>query len=256
MARTSYRRRRPTRTRNYKRRTGNTYPRRPRRRGRLASTNRIKRVVRRMMETKYTKFAINDREIYNLIDGSTVQSIVPVIAKGTGEADRIGNVVTLTKVILRVNIYPNLENTYGDEETVYDFHIFNLRRSIVVGLTDMEKFKDNGNLSVAFDGRTLNALLPVNNERFQNRYFKRFKMNGTSQTNTPLFSSVPRSKQFSLDITKYYNKKIIFDDNTNSPENCGLYVTCGAHNPYYPAGLPTTLFAYMDYSVHFYYKDA
>lgn len=256
MARTSYRRRRPTRTRNYKRRTGTAWPRRPTRRRRTPSVKRIKRVVRGMMETKFVKFAIANREIFNVMDANSVQSIVPVIAKGTGEADRIGNEITLTKVLLRVNIYPDLENPYGDEETLYDFHIFELRRSILMGIADMDKFKDNGNLSTNFNGTTLNALLPVNNDRFKNHYFKRFKMNGVSQSTNPLFSGVPRSKQFSLDITKYYKKKMIFDDNTNSPENCGLYLTCGAHNPYFPNALPYTQFAFMDYSVHFYFKDA
>lgn len=256
MARTRTTRTRPMR-RNYKRR-GNTYPRR-RRTFKLTTrrlNSRIRRVARKLAETKFVKWQVTGAQIYNTITDSNVQTLVPSIARGTGEADRVANEVTTQKMILRLNVYPDLANSGGDEDMMFDMYIFRPKRSVFMTSGDMAKFKDNGNSSTSFDGSVINAMLPVNNDRFTCHYFTRFKMNGTSQTFNPLFNTVPRSRQFQINLTKYVPKKVLFDDGTNSPENMGLYVAIGMSNPGFSAAQPLQQCAFMDYVVHYYYKDS
>ena len=247
------------RSRSYKRRTGNTYPRRRRSSSKRSSrrlNSRIRRVARKLAETKFVRWTVSAAQIYSVIQDSNVQTLVPAIARGTGEADRVGNEVTTQKMVLRLNVYPNLENSAGDEDQVFDLYIFRPRRSVFMSTGDMAKFKDNGNSSVGFDGSMLAAMLPVNNDKFKIHYFRRFRMNGIYTTTNPLFNSAPRSKQFQINLTKYVPKKVLFDDGTNSPENMGLYIAIGMAQPGQSTAPPITLAAYMDYSVHYYYKDS
>lgn len=246
------------RSRNYKRRTGNTYPRRRRssKRSSRRLNSRIRRVARKLAETKFVKWEVRTAQIYNIIQDSNVQTLVPSIARGTGEADRVGNEVSTQKMVLRLNVYPNVENSGGDEDQLYDLYIFKPRRSIFMSSGDMAKFKDNGNSATNFDGSVINAMLPVNNDRFKIFYFKRFRMNAISQLTNPLFNQDPRSRQFQINLTKYVPKKVLFDDGTNSPENMGLYIAIGMSNAGFSNAQALQLAAYMDYTVHYYYKDS
>lgn len=252
--------RRLTRKRTYKGRTGNTYPKRRRsyssKRSARRLNSRIRRVARKLAETKFVKWEVRGAQVYNQIQDSTVQTLVPAIARGTGEADRVGNEVSTQKMVLRLNVYPNVENSGGDEDQLYDLYIFKPRRSIFMTAGDMAKFKDNGNSATNFDGSVINAMLPVNNDKFKIFYFKRFRMNAISQITNPLFNQDPRSRQFQINLTKYIPKKVLFDDATNSPENMGLYIAIGMSNAGFSNAQALQHAAYMDYVVHYYYKDS
>lgn len=244
-------------------------------RGKKNSTSfskKVLKVIHRASETKQMEpiFA-RVNEITNWLQDPITQCIplIPKISQGNAQQNRVGNQITTRKATLSlnlnaVNITPN---TNGYVPPMYfDIYIYKWKRSDNVSAIDLRKFLQYGNTTASFKSNTLpeSQNFKVNADSFTLKYHKRillWNQNYSQATNPSGLAltncrNIINSKNITIDITKYLNKNMIFQDATTNTPNDNLYVsvvgTPNDHNTNYVDGI---VLGYYDAMLQYQFDD-
>lgn len=209
----------------------------PRRTLRQASTKRIQSTVIRMAEKKVVYAFDRNKAIHNTVGttGLTYLNVIPAIAQGTGQANRIGNKIQVTSARINgfVNILPYDVNTNPATVPVmvkaWLCGIKALSSSITVVDSDFTGFYNLGNTDGDWTGDMLDMVKSVNTDGFRVYAKKTFKV-GYAAQQTPSSAQYPNndssfSVPFSFDYTKHLGK-LTYDDSYsgNLPDNKSMFL--------------------------------
>lgn len=191
----------------------------------------VKRVLRSEIETKTANTFFFTPFVNPVIDAINVFSLIPNnIAHGTGNASRIGNVISVVNAKVKFSISAAMLGT-GFGPLYFDIYVFKTKARVTMPPTssEMGRFLESGNSSIQYTSNPLDGMRDLNPALFTKCIRKRIRL--YNQLNTTNYyasaSDIPQSRQFSLDITKFLKKKWIYDDNLNTPYNDNLYMAIG-----------------------------
>lgn len=198
-------------------------------------SKKVLKVVSRAAETKCCAPLIQrGNEIRTLLTDNTTQCIplVPVIAQGVGQGDRLGNEVTTKNVMLYIqtHVYQITNASNSDPPKFVDYYLYKFKKSNNQTGVDLRKFLQYGNTSTDYDGANLpeSGGLNLNNDLFVLKKHIRRQLWNPNSANTYALANrnVQNGNSMKLNITKYYKKKLQFDDDiSNSVTNDNLYLS-------------------------------
>lgn len=197
-----------------------------------------KSVMNRRVETKMNQYTSGQVNIYQTITNTEVQTLYPAITQGTGQADRIGNKIAPTRLVLRMNIFCNNMNGVlaGASSSYFDIYIFKYKPSNTYyakpTATDMAKFLQDDNTTNSYNGEILDGIRPINSDIFQLCYKKRIMLNNIYNTSvvnmTGYYQNASPQRTITIDLTKHMKKHWIFDDANADCTNDNLYIAIGS----------------------------
>lgn len=198
----------------------------------------VKKVLRRQLETKSNQSTPGTLYIYQTITNNEVNNLVPFIAQGVGQADRIGNKITPTRFVVKLAIFCNNMNAVvsGASSSYFDIYIFKYKPAQLYNgqptATDMAKFLQNDNTTDSYNGQVLDGLRPVNSDIFQLLVQKRILLNNIYQTGvlnmSGAYQSTSPQRTMTINLTKHVKKIWSYDDTNNFPTNDNLYIAIGS----------------------------
>lgn len=243
-------------------------------RGKKSSTSfnkKVLKVIHRASETKQMNPVIlyNNRVLPVLSDVATqCVPLIPILAQGTGQGERVGNQVSTVKAMLNLNITSiAISTSSGYVPPIYfDIYIYKWKRSDNVGAIDLTKFLQYGNTSIPYDSTQVPPCgnLKVNADSFTLKYHKRILLwNQTaSQQNAPAggaltnCSNLLNAKNLNIDITKFLNKNMKYQDAITNTPNDNLWVSVVATpNDQDPGYNPSQVFGDFDMMLQYQYDD-
>lgn len=193
-----------------------------------------KRVVNSMSETKYLRTAVNNGQLYGDPADLTYQnnfmevaSTLGSITQGTGQGNRIGNRIRLTRCTMNImlngldNAVPRLVMMYlvSDRRNPTDANAADLQDACN-GLSGAGGILQDGNTSIGFQKRHTDIMQRINEDRFM-FFFKRvFKIGragaptGTTSAGNNDFSYLRRIK---VNLLKYMPKVFRYSDASTVP---------------------------------------
>jgi len=208
----------------------------------------IKKIIRneisKSAETKKVQFYNYDRNLVTPIDSSTFLSsnIFPVgidpssitITQGTGQANRVGNVVHTKKLMFRGTFAPRpYDSNFNQNPQPVQIKMWICydKRTPIDVPNPMSTFFQNGNASKGFQSDLVDLWAPVNTDIYNVLATKTFKLGcadyvgGGSSANNQFFSNndFGLNCNFSIDLTKHYPKTVKFNDTTGVPTTRGLF---------------------------------
>lgn len=251
MARTYRRKYKTSRRRSYKRRSIKS---RYRRKG---YKSYVKRAIAKTEEIKRAHWVVYNADINsNITDGNCV-TLMPQITQDSSQSGRIGNQINIKRVILRMNALPFPTSAYGDLIQQYDMYIFKNRTSNVPTANDMNRFLQSGNTATDYDGTNLRSMYSVNKDRFDLKSHKVFNMSNVYTTQNQTGFSGPRYKRITMDITRFFKKRLRWDDsNIAIPTNDNLWIVIGGNYPQNDGLAGTQHMADYNLDVEYYYTDS
>lgn len=235
----------------------------------------IRREMARVIETK-SKQAYNlNKPLYptnstNFIDnifevgpdGSTMQ-----ITQGAGQGQRVGNEVRTKKLTLKGTIVPlpyNVTTNYAPLPMQIKMFFFYDKTDPIAVPYPVTDFYQDGSSSRGFSNDLVDQWAAVNKDKYCLFTTRQYKLGfaavmGTGTTPAQQAYSnndFSYNANFNIDLTKYFPKRVKFNDNLGTPTTRGLYVMTvisSADGTNIPAGWVT---AAMQYEVDYQYEDA
>lgn len=226
---------------------------------------RVMKCVESNVETKYMAPLVQrDNQIYTKLQDNVTQCIplMPILAQGSGQGDRVGNMVSTKKVMLylNANIYQITTTSNSDPPKYVDFYIYKYKKSNSQTSVDLRKFLQYGNISTDYDGAGLpeSGGLNVNNDVFTLKKHFRRQMWNPNQNNTYAMATrnVMNANSYKFDITSFYKKKLVYDDEvTNVVTNDNLFISVVFTNNDNQPYADTTAVGNFDATVMYHYTD-
>lgn len=217
------------------------------------STKRyVKREVSRAIQNKKIQRALDGITYSSLIDNSAVYTLMPSMTQGSGEADRNANKIRIKKAILRAT-FTSFAGTAAAHYV--DIYIFKNKNGITAPtLANMTRFLESANTATGYDGEPLDGLRPVNKYLFTPKMHVRRRLaSTTSGTSGTAIASLPPTFNMVKDITKYFKKDWVYDDNTNAVSNENVFIAVGGSNM---GSQVIQNFGNYSFCVDFEYEDA
>lgn len=204
----------------------------------IPSTQQVKRMIKREIarqaETKIIEGVSGNVAFAQSITPSSCYPLIPNISQGTTQGARIGNRVTVRKAILRMSLTvsnqaASVAPTYVD---IYIFKYLPIKSypNNVMPTGSMNNFLQAGSTSTSYTGVITDGLRPVNKDLFSLKYRKRLCM--FNPNNTASFVGATAmwnpNRSYNIDITKYINKTLEYDDANSYCTNDGLWFAVGS----------------------------
>lgn len=231
----------------------------------------VLKVLNRHSETKQSapEILYDNRILPYLSDpGTQCIPLTPNIAQGTGQGERVGNQVTTRKATLNINMNAiSISTASGYVPPIYfDIYVYKFKRSDNQSAIELQKFLQYGNISIAYDSTSVpfSGNLKVNNDSFTLKKHKRVLCwnQNVSQQNVPSggaltnCSNVINARNVNIDITKYLNNTMKFQDATTNTPDDNLYVSVVATPNDYDVGYADTqVFGTFSTCVQYQYND-
>lgn len=231
----------------------------------------VLKVLHRHSETKTSAPEIlYDNRILPYLSDNVTQCIplTPNIAQGTGQGERVGNQVTTRRATLNINMTAiPISTSSGYTPPVYfDIYVYKFKRSDSVTAIELQKFLQYGNIAIAYDSTSVpfSGNLKVNNDSFTLKKHKRVLCwhQNVSQQSVPSggaltnCTNIVNARNVNIDITKYLNNTMKFQDATTNTPDDNLYVSVVATPNDYDAGYPDTMvFGTFSTCVQYQYDD-
>lgn len=196
----------------------------------------VKKIFNRQVETKYNQATTASVPIINQITDVQMVSIIPGIAQGVGQGDRLGNRIHPTRFTLKVVLTClDIKNIIAlGSPTYFDIYIFKYKVKNQYGgfvtAADAAQFLQDDNSSTFYNGGALDGLRPVNDDIFRLCIKKRVCLaNNSSATATQgIQASINPNRCLYFNLTKYIKKMWSYDDAVQTLTNDNIYVAIGA----------------------------
>lgn len=193
----------------------------------------VKTVIKSMAERMYSPTYNND-VVSNIISYNTAVPSPPailnllnplaLITQGDGQGSRSGNQITLSKMMFRALVSDPRNSSLLTNSLVCKFVIARLRSSVNTPvLSDFQSMFQDGNSTDAINNSLLQQFTPFNKDLWDIKKTIPFKLNNDGQQSWTPLNGFGQYFQFSVDVAKYLPKKILYNDTTVDPTNCGLY---------------------------------
>lgn len=208
--------------------------RKPRRVGKKAVAKIAKRVVNSMTETKFMRTAVFNGSLYGDPAALNYQnnffSVAPTIGsitQGTGQGNRIGNKIRLTRVVMNVILnatdssWPRYIMMYiiSDKRYPTDVTEAQLQDACNGAAGSGNNILQDGNQSIGFQKRLTDVMQRINDDRFtvyKKRCFRLGYANqpvGTAQGN----NDFPFMRRIKINLLKYMPKLFRYADASTVP---------------------------------------
>lgn len=208
--------------------------------------------------------------IFQLTPSSGTNALYTIV-QGTGEASRIGNQIRTRKVMIRFCMYPQVYNitsnpTPKPQDVV--MYIFSIKKS-VLGSTVLDAynvlnttFYSNGSTSNGMLGTLYDLVSVPNNETVNVYYTRKFKLSASNaQLQTGASGAFSNNDykyniQYKLNITKYFPKRITFNDTDNNSTSNQLFCVFAPLNADGTGTASTVFPASIFFGLDFYFEDS
>lgn len=183
---------------------------------------------------------------YTATPVSQTALLAPVVSKGVEEYHRTGLQVKLKRAVLRGYIRPKMQadgTFYSVGEKLWHIRMVigkphNINSQSIQGTVPLNTgdlanmFRDGYDNKPFASNNPLCLLRPVNRNYWKICYDKCHRIgissNGaaTTQGLKADNNNYPINKFFTIDLTKHFKKKLIFDESSSYPQNDALWVSC------------------------------
>lgn len=199
----------------------------------------VKRAIHRTVENKTIITYASNQSCASWTSGTAGASVglLPNMAQGTGENQRIGNQIRITSGIIRgqVNLLPYNATTNPNPAPVWVKmflykQLYNDAASATAPVADGNNFFRGNGTVLPFQSNVLDLDLPINDSLYRLCATKTFKIGAASySTSGPVssggyFDNSPMCKKFSINWGKFCRKNIKFNDGTSYPQNESIYL--------------------------------
>lgn len=211
----------------------------------------VKKLIFRNLETKQFDLYRENIPIYPWNNVNSAASTIPVspnltylaITQGTGQQQRIGNVINLTTLRLKFLITPNpyhaTTNPFPMPLNVGLYLWVSKNQPLDIPSLASTNIIQLGNSSTSFTGRVVDEMANWNTDLFTLYYRKFFKVGyaqsaaiGTSGNNEYFANNDYKlSVKGSVNMLKYAIKRVKFDDNITQATTRGLFMSWVVHRP-------------------------
>jgi len=232
--------------------------------------NYVKRAISRKQENKETtSFGLNQQILTVAGSTPTAINILPTPVQGTGDSDRIGNEITVKKLVVsgfvNMQAYDATSNPTAPAPLWVKMWIVsakNINTNTFSNTLSSSSYFQTSNSSTGFQATIRDMLLPVNPDLFTVHRSKLFKIGISSASDkspatgtSAYFDNSPMAHQFSFDCSKYVSK-LKFDENQTWATNKNMFLVttvCRADGTVSSATLPTSEYHWR---VQCIYEDA
>lgn len=191
----------------------------------------VKQVINRMSETKNAGNygGVQAVEAYNsaltppqstIID---LTSPLDTIAQGTGQGDRIGNKIKLTKFNVKGYISFNSTGTLAGASIPVYIKMIIFKQKLNDGNPDMSRLLHNGNTDIAPTNTLRDMIIPINTDYYTVFATRIFKL-GTSAIAGLQNNDYHLTRFFNVSLLKHC-KSVTYSDTLVTPQNKKFY--CG-----------------------------
>lgn len=193
----------------------------------------VRKEIHRMAENKINQSESTTYFFTQPIVTGQAYNLLPTINQGTGSSNRIGNKIRVLKFSIKLLFYTFIQAP-GTVPTYVDLYIFKYKNySQALGslpANAMNEFLDVNNSSGAYSGISTDYLRTINTDQFTLLYKKRMQMfNANNSVNTiAITSSIPCSRNISIDLTKHLKKNLVYDDADNKCSNDQMFIAVGS----------------------------
>lgn len=241
-------------------------------------TAAVKSYVNKTIHKKLENKTISDASqvdfgSYTFQDDMSVRQISPspsslVIAQGAGQGGRVGNTITTRKLLLKYILYPNKQDDAVNpqpipQEVMIWIGFLKGARVISPSSPSYSLFYQSGSSSVSPYSNLWDCMLPVNQDLFTICKSFRHKLGNEVYTD---YAGIKPNNYFSnndfklnctntVDLTKYLNKVIKFDD-ASTQSDTGLYMWMTAVNADGSQSNTASRPVGMKYVIRYDYEDA
>ncbi len=198
-------------------------------------SKKVMSVVSRAAETKCAAPLIYRKNpIMALLDNNLTQCIplMPNIAQGEAQGDRIGNSVSTKTVMLYLqsHMYQISTPANSDPPKFVDYYIYKYKPTNSQSSIDLRQFLQYGSTSTSYDGTNLpeSGGLNVNNDKFTLKKHIRRQLWCPDANNTYALATrnVQNANALKLNITKMFKKDLLYNDNvSNIVSNDNLFIS-------------------------------
>jgi len=192
-----------------------------------SSASFVRRVITAAAEKKNIVFRAYDYELYpfsavgtvpqqncNLVD--LYQYTIDQITQGTGQGNRVGNRINVTKFIVSI-VYSAVGIGYPTNVRTYFGRLkFKLDPPAVNDFGALYKF---GNTNVGPDNLLTDSLSAINNDRWIIQKTRNTKIGRSQNTAAASNNDYNFSKTVKFDLTKYLGGQIQYEDAVATPTN-------------------------------------
>lgn len=203
----------------------------------------IKKAISRNIETKQsTLFGLNQDILTVASSTPTAINLLPTPTQGTGESDRLGNLIDVKKLVVHgmVNLKPYDAITNPNVAPgplwvkIWIVSAKNVNTNTFSNTSAASSFFASNNSSVNFQATVRDMLLDVNNDLFTLHRYKMFKLGASGSSSvvnpTTYYDNSPAAATFRFDLSKLVGR-LRFDENQTWATNKNLFLvisTCRA----------------------------
>ena len=126
----------------------------------------VKRAIHNNVENKVQHLKYAQADFATQITDATVISLNPVIARGTGQGDRIGNQITLRKATLHIQGFCLIIQHHQIFQKIVSIYLFKCRPQTFPTVGNMQGFLQDGNSAIQYLGRITDHMRPLNKDLF------------------------------------------------------------------------------------------
>lgn len=163
-------------------------------------------------------------------------TFIPVIQRGTGQSERIGNRIKPVSLKLKMALHClDVKNILvAPTPTYFDIYIFKLKnKQYYTGgpsAGEMASFLQFDNAATSYTGDKLSGLRPVNDDLFTLCTKRRVCLSNLTNSTATLNIGAPvmPAKTLSFNLTKYLKKTLIYEDDNNLITNDNIYIAVGS----------------------------
>lgn len=205
--------------------------------------------------------------VSTVINPINIRNLVPQIFQGNNVGQRVGNKITLRKVMLRgyITLHSNSTSPYPPSYASQ----FNVR--LMLGHTkgtpilpplsgDLSNLLRSGTGATDFSTDLMSLMRPVHRDYWVIKRDRKYKIGVASGTNLGVVAGEQNNdfslvKYFNFNITNCYKKVICYDDAADQPQNCGLFMMLGCTDLVGSPLIPASPVIQLSYETEFYYDD-
>ena len=228
----------------------------------------VKKAISKSSETKILVQSGNlAGTVSTVIAPAQIRRLDPLISQGVIEGQRIGNKISIRKVMLRgyITLYASGVSPYPPSYASQ----FNVRMFVgyVKGtpLTapaagDMSNLLRSGTGATDFSTDLMSLMRPVHKDYWTIQRQRKYKIGVASGSNLGVVAGEVNNdfslvKYFNMDITSCFKKVLKYDDADTAPQNSNLFLFVGCTDLVGSPLIPANPVIQLNYETEFYYDD-